>query len=127
MARTERELTDAQWAGPAPLLPPQRPEMGRPPRDRCSIVEAIVWLDRSGAPGRDLPANTALGDGLERYLRRRGIRAVVPSKSDQPRQPRFDKAADRQRNQMERTINSLKGWRRVATRYQKREVNYLAM
>jgi transposase len=64
---------------------------------------------------------------LRGYLRRRGIRAVIPSKSNQPRQPRFDKAAYRQRNQVERTINRLKGWRRVATRYEKREVNYLAM
>ena len=32
MARTQRELTDAQWAKLAPLLPPQRPGMGRPPR-----------------------------------------------------------------------------------------------
>jgi transposase len=42
---------------------------------------------------------------------------VIPSKSDQPRQPRFDRAAYRQRNQVERSINRLKGWRRVATRY----------
>jgi hypothetical protein len=28
---------------------------------------------------------------------------------------------------IERTVNRLKGWRRVATRYEKREVNYLAM
>jgi transposase len=64
---------------------------------------------------------------LRRYLRRGGIRAVIPSKSDQPRQPRFDRAAYRQRNQVERSINRLKGWRRVATRYDKREANYLAM
>jgi transposase len=64
---------------------------------------------------------------LRRYLRRRGIRAVIPPKSDQPRQRRFDKVAYRERNQVERTINRLKGWRRVATRYEKREVNYLAM
>ena len=64
---------------------------------------------------------------LRRYLRARGIRAVIPSKSNQPRQPRFDTAAYRERNQVERTINRLKGWRRVATRYEKREANYLAM
>ena len=56
MARTQRELTDAQWARLAPLLPPQRPKMGRPPKDHRLIVEAIVWLDRTGAPWRDLPA-----------------------------------------------------------------------
>jgi hypothetical protein len=38
---------------------------------------------------------------LRRYLRRRGIRAVIPPKSDQPRQPSFDKAAYRQRNHVE--------------------------
>jgi transposase len=64
---------------------------------------------------------------LRRYLRRRGIRAVIPPKSNQPQQRSFDKAAHRERNQVERTINRLKGWRRVATRYEKREVNYLAM
>src|SRR6266508_327118 len=56
MARTKRELTDAQWAKLAPLLPPRRPRMGRPPKDHRLIVEAIVWLDRTGAPWRDLPS-----------------------------------------------------------------------
>ena len=55
MARTTRELTDAQWAKLAPLLPPQRPRMGRPPKDHRLIVEAIVWLDRTGVPWRYLP------------------------------------------------------------------------
>jgi transposase len=36
-------------------------------------------------------------------------------------------AAYRERNRVERTINRLKQWRRVATRYEKREANYLAM
>jgi len=45
-----------------------------------------------------------------------GIRAVNPSRSDQPRQRSFDKVADRERNPVERTINRLKGFRRVATR-----------
>jgi transposase len=30
--------------------------MGRPPKDHRLIVEAIVWLDRTGAPWRDLPS-----------------------------------------------------------------------
>jgi transposase len=52
---------------------------------------------------------------------------VIPAKADQPRRPRFDKAAYRERNRVERSVNRLKGWRRVATRYEKREVNDLAM
>jgi transposase len=56
MARTTRELTDAQRAKLAPLLLPQRPRMGHPPKDHRLIVEAIVWLDRTGTPWRDLPS-----------------------------------------------------------------------
>ncbi len=60
-------------------------------------------------------------------LRRRGIRAVIPSKSGHPRLSGFDRAAYRARNRLERCFNRFKQFRRVATRYDKREVNYLAM
>jgi transposase len=55
MARTEPELTDAQWARLQPLLPPQRPVTGRPNNDHRQVVEAMLWLARTGAPWRDLP------------------------------------------------------------------------
>ena len=62
-----------------------------------------------------------------RRLRRRGIRPVIPTKKDQPRRPDFDRAAYRQRNRVERLINRLKQFRRIATRYEKHAANYLAM
>jgi transposase len=40
---------------------------------------------------------------------------------------RFDKAAYRKRSVVERLVNCLKQFRQVATRYEKRAVNYLAM
>jgi transposase len=55
MARTEPELSDAQWAALEPLLPPQRPPTGRPNNDHRRVVEATGWLARTGAPWRDLP------------------------------------------------------------------------
>jgi transposase len=66
MARTQREPTDAQWAKLASLLPPQRPRMGRPPKDHRLIVEAIVWLDHTGGPWRDLPAHYGPWETVER-------------------------------------------------------------
>jgi hypothetical protein len=42
-----------------------------------------------------------------RRLRRRGITPVIPTKSNQRRNPRFDRAAYRQRNRIERLINEL--------------------
>ncbi len=64
---------------------------------------------------------------VRRYLRRRGIGAVLPTKKDERPRPRFDRAAYRERNVVERLINRLKAFRRVATRYEKRAANYLAM
>jgi len=47
-------LTDDEWALIADLFPaPKR--TGRPPRDRREIVDAILWVLRTGAPWRDVP------------------------------------------------------------------------
>ena len=64
---------------------------------------------------------------LRRYLHARSTRAVIPAKSGQRRPPGFDWAAYAARNRVERTVGRLKGFRRVATRYEKREANHLAM
>jgi transposase len=61
------------------------------------------------------------------YLRRRGIRVTIPRKANERQRGRFDKNLYRQRNQVERCFNRLKQFRRMATRYEKRAENYLAM
>ena len=50
------DLTDAQWAVLAPLLPkPIKP--GRPPRwSKRQLIDGIRWRVRVGAPWRDVPA-----------------------------------------------------------------------
>ena len=62
-----------------------------------------------------------------RFLRRRGIRGTIPRRSNERRRGKFDRSIYRERNRVERTINRLKQFRRVATRYEKRAENYLAM
>ena len=64
---------------------------------------------------------------IRRSLKKRKIGAVIPTKADEARDPAFDRAAYRERNAVERLINRLKHWRRIATRYEKRAANYLAM
>ena len=54
-------------------------------------------------------------------------RSVIPTGADEAPDPAFDRAAYRERNVVERLINRLKQWRRIATRYEKRADNYLAM
>lgn len=64
---------------------------------------------------------------IRRYLRRRGIGATIPRRKDERHVGRFDRAMYRTRNVVERLMNRLKQFRRVATRYEKRGENYLAM
>jgi transposase len=64
---------------------------------------------------------------VRRYLRRRGIGDVIAHRSSDPPNPRFDRVAYRERNQVERLINRFKQYRRVATRYEKLAVRYLAV
>jgi transposase len=49
------ELTDGEWVRLEPLLPARRPRTGRPAKDHRMIIDALLWLDRTGAPWRDLP------------------------------------------------------------------------
>lgn len=48
-------MTDEQWERLAPLLPPEKPPIGRPSKPHREVVEAILWVLRTGAPWRDLP------------------------------------------------------------------------
>jgi transposase len=67
------------------------------------------------------------GRERRRYLRRRGIRYTIPRLSSEPRRGPFDRASYRERNRVERLINRLKQFRRLATRYEKRADNFHAM
>jgi transposase len=59
-------------------------------------------------------------------LRRKRIVPVIPSRSDQPENPDFDRETYRERNLVERLVGKLKRFRRVATRYEKLDPHYLA-
>jgi transposase len=49
------ELTDERWQRLEPLLPPERGRPGRPLKENRGVVSAILWVQRTGAPWRDLP------------------------------------------------------------------------
>ena len=53
-AMQRHALTDDEWARIEPLLP-KPPRTGRPPKDHRLILDALLWLGKTGAPWRDLP------------------------------------------------------------------------
>ena len=103
------------------------------------VLEAVRIRLPRGRP-RQRPAALA-GDRaysfpvLRRWLRARHVRAVIPERRDQQdrrghrpgRRPQFDRIAYRERNVIERAVGWLKERRRIATRYEKLAVQYLAM
>ena len=75
--------------------------------------------------------------GTRDYLRGRGIKTVIPEKSDQVRgrkskgpaggrPPAFDAQSYKGRNVVERAFSKVKQWRGLATRYDKLAVVYRA-
>jgi transposase len=100
-----------------------------------------IRIRRQGAGAPRTRPGAALGDKAyssaanRAYLRRRGIKAVIPVKEDQKnnrrargqrggRPPAFDPGRYRDRNTVERCFSKLKQFRAVATRYDKRKELY---
>jgi len=64
---------------------------------------------------------------IREFIAKHGIQDVIPTRSNETRNLDFNKSLYKKRNIVERSIGWLKEYRRVATRYEKRIENYLAM
>ncbi|GGO30483.1 hypothetical protein GCM10008949_25380 [Deinococcus humi] len=61
---------------------------------------------------------------VRKYLHARGIQFTGPRRKDQGPDICFDTAAYKERNKVERLINRIKNFRRMATRYDKPAISY---
>lgn len=64
---------------------------------------------------------------IRQQLRRTGTTPVIPKRSNEKRRGQFNRGFYRDRNRVERLINWLKQYRRIATQDEKYAVKYLAM
>jgi len=64
---------------------------------------------------------------FRRYLHQKHIRCTIARRSNERRRGSFEKSDYRKRNLIERLINRLKQFRRIATHYKKRAANFSAM
>jgi transposase len=63
-------MTDAEWAFFAPFLIDGRSRGGRPPQDHRRVMDAILWITRTGSPWRDLPGELGNWNSVFRQYRR---------------------------------------------------------
>lgn len=97
------------------------------------VLDKVRIPQRGGRP-RCRPLRLAGDKGysyprIRRWLRRHGIKAVIPRRKDQRPQDgraQFDQETYRRRAVVEQCVGWLKECRAVATRFDKLAVNYLA-
>ena len=78
-------------------------------------------------PERLVADNGYTSAALRAYLHRYHIHCSIARRSNERRRGSFNKQHYRKRNIVERLINRLKQFRRIATRYEKRATNFSAM
>lgn len=87
---------------------------------------AIPLLDGVSRPRRLIADKAYDADSFRNWLKRRRIKAVIPSNATRNTPYPLDRIAYRRRNVIERMFGKLKNWRRIATRYDRLARNYLA-
>ncbi|WNE93873.1 IS5 family transposase [Streptomyces luomodiensis] len=108
----------------------------RPLLERIRVPRTGLGRPRC-RPGQVIADKAYSSRGFRAYLRRRGIAHTIPEKTDQRRHrlrrgghggrpPGFDRETYRRRNMIERCFNRLKGFRGIATRYEKTATSYEA-
>ena len=92
-------------------------EIKRKARGRARFRPRFLAADRAYANHR-----------IRNWLRYRKIRPVIPKGGREKERPRnFKKDLYKERNRIERLVCRLKQFRRVATRYEKTAMSYLAV
>ena len=105
-------------------------------RHEASAFNALMRGGQVKRQGRGRPKSRPryfIGDkayssqAIRKQLQRRGITPIIPQRRNEKPRLRFNRGLYRERNRVERLINRLKQFRRIATRYEKQANNYLAM
>ena len=94
-------------------------------------METACGLDKDGSllnkPGAVSGDKAYSSEAIRQWMASREIQDVVPTKTNETRKENFDKDMYKERNVIERCFGWLKENRRIATRFEKLGVHYLAM
>lgn len=107
------------------------------PGQESDIRQAEILMEtgsiRRGSGHRRLRPKRVVADKgytsqvFRKYLHQKHIRCTIARRKNEHCRGSFEKAHYRKRNIIERLINRLKQFRRIATRYEKRAANFSAM
>ena len=109
---------------------------GRSPKDKHTVVDDLtrdsVWWDGNRKLSQEHFENLLADKGYDSdkfrtAIAERGAEAVIPSNRSRSQAIPHDKELYKERNLVERFINKIKHYRRIATRYEKTALSYLSM
>lgn len=94
------------------------------------LMRRLLLPRRPGTP--TWPAKVAADKGysypgVRRWLRRRRMAPVIPTRTGQPREASFDRASYRRRDRVERVIGHYKECRALGTRDEKLAIDHVAL
>ncbi len=96
------------------------------PGQRHDITQAESLVE--GLPGEHLLADKAYdSDEFRDHVDEAGMEAVIPPNRSRSQTIPYDEELYKERNIVERFINKIKHFRRIATRYEKTDIAYMAM
>jgi transposase len=70
------EITDDRWERIKDILPGQAGDPGVTAKDNRLFVNAVLWIDKTGAPWRDLPERFGLWGSVWKRFDRWGAKGV---------------------------------------------------
>lgn len=76
MVERRHELSESQWQAVESVLPTRKPR-GRKPRAARDMLNAMMWILKTGAPWRDLPDRYGAWETVYRRFREWGAQGVI--------------------------------------------------
>ncbi len=99
-------------------------ELRLTPGQQADITQAELLLE-GYQPDAVLADKGYDADALVKRIEAKGAQAVIPPKSNRKEPRDYDKDLYKERNLVERFMNRIKHYRRIATRYEKTARNFL--
>ncbi len=84
------ELSDREWERIKDLLPGKSGDVGVTAKNNRQFINAVIWIDRTGAPWRDLPEYYGKWNTVYQRFNRWSKKGIWEKIFEQLQEPDFD-------------------------------------